>query len=66
MEMRDMDGAETIKGLRALSPSLSILAMSAGDTDALEAVRKQGADEIIAKPFRVEQVLDKVLAALGG
>ena len=65
LELPGKDGIETIQALKALSPKLSILAMSAGDPDALEAARKQGADQIIAKPFRAEQVLDKVVGALG-
>jgi two-component system chemotaxis response regulator CheY len=65
MQMPEMDGAMTIAALRALSPGLPIVAMSGGGADVLRRAQVYGAHATIAKPFRQEQMLGTLAAALG-
>ena len=62
------EGIETIRDLRKLAPELKILAISGGSrgasADFLRMASKFGANEVLAKPFRREQVLKAVESAL--
>jgi DNA-binding response OmpR family regulator len=62
--MPDKDGIETIREIRAQSPTTRILAMSgggrAGATEFLGLAKSLGADMILQKPFRVHSLLDTV------
>jgi CheY-like chemotaxis protein len=67
-------GLETIRALRALKPSLPILAISGGSwlfagSDLLDLARQAGATETLAKPFTAKQLRDAIsccmLAAQG-
>ncbi|MFQ5763929.1 MAG: response regulator [Rhodospirillales bacterium] len=62
--MPDKDGIETIIELRQIYPSPIILAISAGgpmgDTGFLERAESAGADNILAKPFSEEELVEKV------
>jgi two-component system chemotaxis response regulator CheY len=58
--MPNQEGMETIIALRRQNPEIKIIAMSgsfAGDgLDVLTMARLLGADEIIAKPFRAQEL----------
>jgi CheY-like chemotaxis protein len=62
------DGLETIRELRKTQPHLPVIAMSGGMglpcMDPLRIASLMGARRTIAKPFRVEQLLQVVTAAL--
>ena len=62
------EGIETIRDLRKLAPDLKILAISGGSrgasADFLRMASKFGANTVLAKPFRREQVLKAVDEAL--
>jgi CheY-like chemotaxis protein len=68
--MPDMDGLELIMSLSRAAPRPRIIAMS-GDSQFSESVylptaRQLGVHSTIGKPFRAEQLLQKVAAALAG
>lgn len=62
--MPKKEGIETIIELRQQKPDLKIIAISGGgrtlDVDYLEIAEKFGANGVLAKPFRREQVLNIV------
>lgn len=66
--MPEMDGIETIQELRRKAPDLRIIAISGGNRgakmDFLKMARKFGANDVLAKPFRREQVFNAIEAAL--
>ena len=66
--MPETDGIETIIAMRRANPGTRIIAISGGgrvgDTDYLTLARKFGAVQVIAKPFRREQLLEMVHACL--
>jgi DNA-binding response OmpR family regulator len=66
--MPETDGIETIIALRRHSPRIKIIAISGGgrvgDTNFLTLAAKFGADQVLAKPFRREQLLETVRACL--
>jgi CheY-like chemotaxis protein len=67
--MPGKDGIETIRELRTISPAVKIIALS-GDVrfdgpGILEAARLLGADEVMEKPFRNDQLLRIVAKLLG-
>ncbi len=59
--MPDMDGLEIIRELRRESPNVRIIAISGGgsmgNVDILRAAQRLGADRILAKPFRFQELL---------
>jgi DNA-binding response OmpR family regulator len=59
--MPEQEGIETIRELRRVAPSLRIVAMSGGVTDNdmmfLGMAKALGADAILAKPFRADELL---------
>jgi CheY-like chemotaxis protein len=62
-------GLETIRGLRALGPSLPILAISGGGwlvagSDLLDLACQAGATAALAKPFTTDQLRDAVSLCL--
>jgi CheY-like chemotaxis protein len=70
--MPEKEGLETIVELRKRQPGLPIIAISGGGRDAepdfLNFARKLGANEVLAKPFEPEQLVDALhrhLRALG-
>lgn len=69
--MPGMDGFELIKAVRALHPEQKILTISGyGQTsssgvDYLEFAENLGANEILEKPFRPDDLLKKVAGLLG-
>ena len=63
--MPNQEGMQTIMELRRENPRIKIIAMSgsfasSGDLDVLKMAQMLGADEIIAKPFRVQELRDLV------
>lgn len=66
--MPRQEGIETILTLRREDQATKIIAISGGgntgNTDALEMARLLGADAIIEKPFRTDQLLAKIDAVM--
>ncbi len=66
--MPGLDGVAMIGRLRPDFPSLKILAISAGgptgDADFLKRAESVGADDILAKPFSEEELVEKVSECL--
>lgn len=74
--MPNHDGIETLRDLRTINPDLPILMMTGGaavthanggepaDADFLRMSRLLGATSTIAKPFRLEELLDLVQRCL--
>lgn len=61
--MPGMNGIQGIRALRSISSKLKIIAMSSGDASndpyrLLRVARRVGADAIIEKPFKVEELTD--------
>jgi two-component system chemotaxis response regulator CheY len=66
MLMPVMAGADTIRGIAALSPSANILVVSAdGKKEHVDAAIRAGAKGYIVKPYRREMVLAEVGKILG-
>ena len=68
--MPGKDGVETITELKQDDPALVILAISAGgplgDADFLQRALDVGADDILAKPFSEDSLVEKVNQCLKG
>lgn len=66
--MPEQEGIETIIGLRRLDADIQIIAMSGGGgidaDDLLSIAGKLGAQQILAKPFRRDQLLASVRQGL--
>lgn len=66
--MPGTEGIETIVQLRRERPSLLIIAMSGGartvNVDLLEVAHKLGADAVLRKPFRPQELVARVLELL--
>lgn len=65
--MPDMDGLELIRIFRETRPEVKILAISGGTGpwDYRDAARMLGADETLAKPVNLQQLLDVVRTLAG-
>lgn len=70
--MPDMDGVQAIAAIRRMRPEVGIIAISGGgrarNLTPLQLARQFGADRILEKPFRREDVLrtvDEVLLEVG-
>lgn len=66
--MRDMDGTELLRRVRASSPETRVIGIS-GDrrgTIYLNMAKLIGADRVLAKPFSPEELLQAVRTALEG
>ncbi len=70
IHMPGKDGIETIIELKDIAPRARILAMSGGDmnpgVDVLGDARMLGAIRTISKPFKLDEMLEAVEAALAG
>jgi DNA-binding response OmpR family regulator len=68
--MPHRNGIETIAQIRRESPAMKIIAISGGgramNVDGLATALETGANEIIVKPFRADDVLSRVSETLGG
>jgi len=66
--MPESDGIEIIIALRRKDPDIRIIAISGGgrvgDTDYLTMAKKFGATQVLAKPFRRQQLVDAVAECL--
>jgi DNA-binding response OmpR family regulator len=64
--MPEQEGIETILALRRANPGIKIIAISggsmAGGLDILKMAQTLGADDVIAKPFRADDLLSRVRA----
>jgi DNA-binding response OmpR family regulator len=63
--MPNREGIETIREIRLRYPDIRVLAISGGgsksnSTDFLELAYALGADDVLAKPFRMAELLHKV------
>lgn len=67
--MPGKDGIETIRELRAVNPAIKIIALSGNvrfeGPGIVEAARLLGADEVMEKPFRNDDLLRIVAQLLG-
>ncbi len=68
MVMPEQDGLSTIMELRRISPHVRIIAMSGGLIQTpklyLQFAEKLGADRVLLKPFRLEDLLSTVAEVL--
>ena len=68
--MPEKEGMETIIELRHAYPDVKIVAISGGgrigSSDYLKLAQKLGADEIMPKPFQMDEVLSMVRRVLDG
>ena len=66
--MPNREGFETLMAIKARAPDVKILAISGGgrlgSTDLLDMARKLGADAVMAKPFRANDVVGAVARLL--
>jgi len=60
--MPGQEGMETILTLRRDDNPVKIIAISGTDAEMLETARLIGADDIIEKPFRAHELIDRVRA----
>jgi DNA-binding response OmpR family regulator len=62
--MPEQEGIETILSIRREKPEVKIIAISGGglfgEIEVLKMARLLGADEVIAKPFRAQDLLSRV------
>lgn len=63
--MPEMDGLEGIQALREMDPDARIIGMSSGDSsrspyDLLRCARRAGADAVIRKPFKKDQLFEVI------
>lgn len=67
--MPGREGIETIMAMNERSPGVKILAISGGGllgaAGVLDLARRLGADTVLAKPFRSDQVLDVARKLIG-
>lgn len=63
--MPGQEGIETIFMLRRDDNPVKIIAMSGMDSEMLETARLIGADDIIEKPFRAQELVSRVRALAG-
>lgn len=63
--MPGQEGIETILTLRRDDNPVKIIAISGADAEMLETARLIGADDILEKPFRAHELVNRV-RALGG
>lgn len=62
--MPGQEGLETILTLRRNDPPVKIIAMSGTDLEFLETARLIGADDVIEKPFRAHELVERVRALM--
>lgn len=60
--MPEQEGLETILTLRRDDNPVKIIAISGADAEMLDVARLIGADDIIEKPFRAEELLSRIRA----
>lgn len=64
--MPEREGLETIMAIKSARPDVPILAISGGGrigaTPFLDLARRLGADDVLAKPFRTAQLVERIAA----
>jgi DNA-binding response OmpR family regulator len=63
--MPNQEGLETILTLRRDDNPVKIIAISGTDAEMLETARLIGADDVLGKPFRAHELVDRVRAMRG-
>ncbi|MBV8777668.1 MAG: response regulator [Alphaproteobacteria bacterium] len=67
--MPEQEGIETIVAMRRGNPGVRIIAISggacAGEIDVLKMAQLLGADDVIEKPFRAADLLERIRATAG-
>ena len=67
--MPEKEGLETIDEVRRQYPGLKIIAMSGGGrvnaSDYLKIARAMGADQVLAKPFSIDEIAASLSSVLG-
>ncbi len=67
--MPEKEGLETIDEVRRQYPGLEIIAMSGGGrvnaSDYLKIARAMGADQVLAKPFSIDEIAASLSSVLG-
>ena len=67
VRMPRMDGAETLRRLRKLAPTLPVVIVSGFGADRdLETIREIGVQGVVEKPFTVAELSEVVARALDG
>ena len=64
--MPGMTGAKLIRRLRQRCPALPVVALTGAGPEAERELLAAGADEVIKKPFHIDQIRETVGRALGG
>jgi len=60
-----MDGLEAAAAIKDINPGQKILMLSAmGDNDLLNEARARGINDFCSKPFKPEQIIEKILIIL--
>lgn len=58
LRMPGMDGAETITAIKAIDPAIRVIVVTGYSSEEVAAdCRRRGADEIVPKPFDIEELL---------
>lgn len=66
MRLPDMDGLEILGEIKKMLPGTAVIMLSGfGDVESAVGAIKQGAFDYISKPFKVEEVINKVRKGLG-
>jgi CheY-like chemotaxis protein len=69
INMPEMDGIEVISALRRLQPRVPIVAISGGGVFSkqmlLASANALGADEVVSKPFDLQEIVAAIRRALG-
>jgi two-component system chemotaxis response regulator CheY len=60
-----MDGLEAASAIKAVNPGQPIIMLSAmGDEDIINDARRRGINDICSKPFKPDEIIEKILRIL--
>lgn len=65
LRMPGMDGVETMAALKSLYPTIRVIVATGLANVSVESLRRQGACDVLHKPFGVDEFLHATAAALG-
>lgn len=61
MKMPNVDGIELIQRIKKINPNTKIIGMSGGGVfDYLQLAKEFGADDLIYKPFSVDELIERI------
>jgi DNA-binding NtrC family response regulator len=64
LKMEDMDGIEVLKMLKIMDPRLAVIMLTGhGSAEAAEQGIKLGAFDYLTKPYEMEELIKKIMAA---